>query len=139
MMISGSIRALPGCEKPAADTAGGISAERGVPSPSPVPTKIPPRFARSYAVPQPWDARPCATVHSSPERHDDAHVGGSSVPERRHHHRFDGVHPVLRLIEYDGVFRLEHLVCHFHSIQPELLENLFSDPRLPVVECGQTV
>ena len=42
MMISGSMKTLPGGVKPAAKTAGGISAERGVTSPSPFPTKNPP-------------------------------------------------------------------------------------------------
>ena len=38
MMISGSMRTLPGSVKPATKTAGGISAERGVAPPSPLPT-----------------------------------------------------------------------------------------------------
>ena len=74
-----------------------------------------------------------------PERHDDAHGGRRSGPERRHQHCLDGVHPVLRLIEHDRLFGFEHIVGYFHSVQPELLEHFISDPRRPIVEGGQAV
>jgi hypothetical protein len=62
-----------------------------------------------------------------------------SETQRRYHHRLDGVHAVLGLVEDDGRRRLKHVFGHFQPIQAELLVDPFADLRLAVVEGGQAV
>ena len=59
--------------------------------------------------------------------------------QRGSHDCLDGVHTVLRLIEYDGLRTLENLVGYFHAVQAELLEDAFSDGGVQIVEGRQAV
>lgn len=34
----------------------------------------------------------------------------------RHHYRFNGVHAILCLIKYDGVWRFNHFIGHFTAL-----------------------
>ena len=62
------------------------------------------------------------------------------LAQRRHHHRFDGVHPVFRLIENHARRRLKHLVSHFHTaVQAVIGGHLFAQRGLVVMECRQAV
>src|SRR6476659_1794958 len=63
----------------------------------------------------------------------------TSASQRRDQHGLDGVHPVLGLVEDDGVLGLEHLVGHLEGGHPGLLEQLLADLGVAVVEPGQAV
>lgn len=60
--------------------------------------------------------------------------------QRRHHHRFDGVHPVFRTVEDHARRRLKHLVSHLHAaVQAVIGSHLFAQRGLVVVERRQAV
>ena len=51
----------------------------------------------------------------------------------------DGVHPVLCLVEDDGLLGLEDFVGHFHLGDTELLGDVGADSGLGIVEGGQAM
>src|SRR6188472_2030039 len=55
------------------------------------------------------------------------------------HDGLDRVHPVLGLVPDDRAFRLEDLVGDFHAVEPEALEHVFADLRVPVVDGRQAM
>ena len=62
------------------------------------------------------------------------------LTQRRHHHRFDGMHAVFRLVENDARRGFKYLVGHFHTtVQAVLRRHLFAERGLVVVERGQAV
>src|SRR5262245_15925204 len=62
-----------------------------------------------------------------------------SRAEGRHHHRLDGVHPVLGLVEDDRALGLEDVVRDLHPVEAVLLEHLLADLRVAVVEGREAV
>jgi len=62
---------------------------------------------------------------------------GSLVAERGDHQRFDGMKPVLRLVEDDRSVRLEHLFGHLQCRQTSLLEDLQADLGLVLCSAGR--
>ena len=70
--------------------------------------------------------------------------GGSQKPpgrslKSRRHDGLDGVHPVFRFVEDDGLRPLKDLVSHLHAIDAELVVNLTANGGVQVVEGGETV
>ena len=62
------------------------------------------------------------------------------VGQRGDHYGFDGVHPVLSLVEYHAVGGFKNFVGDFHAaVQIELLRHLFTQRGLIVVKRRQAV
>src|SRR5664279_2540874 len=59
--------------------------------------------------------------------------------KRGHKDCLDGVHPVLRLVEDDGVLRLEHIVGHLEARTTRALEDVVAHLGPAVVERRKAV
>ena len=98
------------------------------------------RIAHSFSL------SPCLSPHGQAKRRNRDH-GLRRFPasqrqfwhQRGIHHRTNRVQPVLRFIKHDRLRSLEHLVAHFHAVQPELVVNVQAHRGVQVVEGRQTV
>src|SRR5581483_9876373 len=68
-----------------------------------------------------------------------ATISMASGPHRGDQDRLDRVHPVLRLVEDDRGRGFEHLLGHFHAVDPEAPGDVGADLGLGVVEGRQAV